>query len=139
MIKELKFRTYWKTFKAMRHFAPGYIQCGAKGWDTGILFPIEETKGGVYLGGSQVMMYSGLKDKTGKDIYEGDIICSYFSDGSECLHEIQWDEKAARFAAMPLPRLDFMSPCGITQDWINEFDKKVVGNIHENPELIKGV
>jgi uncharacterized phage protein (TIGR01671 family) len=79
-----------------------------------------------------MMQYTGLKDKNGKEIYEGDIIRSFFSDGQECIHKIGYESAEGRFTASWK-----LISCGINQAWINEFEKEVIGNIYENPELVK--
>lgn len=78
--------------------------------------------------------YTGLKDKNGKEVYEGDIIRSFNSCGEAILHCIVWEE--ARFAALYKGR-NFCS-MWIQQDWLDEFDKEVIGNIYDNPELVEG-
>ena len=78
--------------------------------------------------------YTGLKDKNGKEIYEGDIIRSFDSNDDAILHYIVWEE--ARFVALYKGR-NFSSKCFLKQDWLDEFDKEVIGNIHDNPELLK--
>lgn len=78
--------------------------------------------------------YTGLKDKNGKEIYEGDIIRSFDSNDDAILHYIFWEE--ARFVALYKDR-HFSSKCFLMQDWLDEFDKEVIGNIHDNPELLK--
>lgn len=78
--------------------------------------------------------YTGLKDKNGKEIYEGDIIRSFDSNDDTILHYIVWEE--ARFVALYKSR-SFRSKCFLKQDWLDEFDKEVIGNIHDNPELLK--
>ena len=81
---------------------------------------------------STIGQYTGLKDNNGVEIYEDDII---ESDGY--LHVVRYDENNARFAAFnPNMRTD-IEGCGLTKEWIEDFGKEVVGNIHENPELIK--
>lgn len=74
-----------------------------------------------------------LKDKNGKEIYEGDIIRSFDSSGDAILHCIVWEE--ARFVALYKGR-NFSSKCFLKQDWLDEFDKEVIGNIYDNPELL---
>lgn len=72
-----------------------------------------------------IELYTGLKDKNLKEIYEGDILMT--PDGK--LIEIGWNNKYARFGYH-----------GITAGY-NAFTSlgkcKVIGNIHENPELLE--
>lgn len=78
--------------------------------------------------------YTGLKDKNGKEIYEGDIIRSFDSNEEAILHCIVWEE--ARFVALFKGRY-FRSKCFLKQDWLDEFDKEVIGNIHDNKEYLE--
>ena len=77
-----------------------------------------------------VGQYTGLKDAKGKRIFEGDII---ESNGSR--YVIQYDEEEAKFVAAH-EKLSFLM-YGINQQWINKWKKVIIGNIHENPELMK--
>lgn len=78
--------------------------------------------------------YTGLKDKNGKEVYEGDIIRSFDSNEEAILHCIVWEE--ARFVALYKGR-NFRSKCFLNQDWLDEFDKEVIGNICDNPKLME--
>ena len=79
--------------------------------------------------------YTGLKDKNGKEIYEGDIIGCYHR---EIKHLIFYNEKQGRFMAAFNGDMenDYTNLCGLDDSRWNA-SKEVIGNIHDNPELIK--
>jgi uncharacterized phage protein (TIGR01671 family) len=79
----------------------------------------------------EVMQYTGLKDKTGKEIYEGDII----------KREI-WSHTSGEFKIEVIYNIfNFFEQKGLEERFYNQsFDSiylKVFGNIYENPELLK--
>lgn len=69
--------------------------------------------------------FTGLRDKNGKEIYEGDIIGHKDSD---FLRVVKW---SSLLPAFTVERAGFRECV-----WYNEKYAKVVGNIHENPELL---
>ncbi|MGH1274030.1 YopX family protein [Bacillus cereus] len=75
-----------------------------------------------------VMQYTGLKDKNGKEIYEGDIL--EFSGNVVALGIVKYNENFATFQA-----------CNGNSGWLfgNESGTniEILGNIYENPELVK--
>jgi uncharacterized phage protein (TIGR01671 family) len=72
-----------------------------------------------YIGGDCLMQFTGLLDKNGKEIFEGDILSHrYYSKPVIC---------------------EFVDGSLIFGD-ISKYDKslEVIGNIYENPELLGG-
>lgn len=80
-----------------------------------------------------VEQYTGLKDKNGKEIYEGDIV-KWLDGLNEYIgFKVEWQDNRARFCL----RNEYS-----VFDYEDLNDKKepyieIIGNIHENPELLE--
>lgn len=77
--------------------------------------------------------YTRLTDKNNQKIWEGDIckIVSRYIDEEDGLFVVRWDDNGARFVLVGDSLvLDFYNVYGT--------ECEVVGNIFDNPELIKG-
>ena len=85
-----------------------------------------------------IMQCTGLKDKNGKLIYEGDIV-RFYDDGILKTMKIVWDNDELDFKAIGLKKnvecyeLDF-SYLGCIE---KEDNLEVIGNIYQDIELLK--
>ena len=86
--------------------------------------------------------YTGLCDKNGKKIFEGDIVSTKYKLGRGCYYvfEVYWNENLCQFALT----INSGSYTKNKQyDWLQLTSLKankveVIGNIHDNIELLKG-
>jgi uncharacterized phage protein (TIGR01671 family) len=90
----------------------------------------------------ELMQYTSLKDKNGKEIYEGDIIkFNWFYYGETEIEELKvgvvvWEKNTTGFSFKAKDN-DNNYPF-ILLNFDSESDIEVIGNIYENSELIKG-
>ena len=80
----------------------------------------------------ELMQYTGLKDMKGKEIYEGDIVKLRANHGIGVVK--YYDEWGAFVVEYIKPR-----PLAVLGMNYYKEDIEVIGNIYENPELIKEV
>lgn len=75
------------------------------------------------------LQFTGLKDRNGREIYEGDVV---LAGENKCL--VKWNQAFASF-------------CLVKSGWMHSHyfgesvapeECEIIGNIHENPELLEG-
>lgn len=75
-----------------------------------------------------LVQFTGLHDKNGKEIYEGDIIQIAYDQ--TCIGQVVYED--GRFTAT-----EFVNSSYLGQDDVESMGIEVIGNIHENPELLE--
>lgn len=119
MTREIKFRV----FDGVRFFTPiiddsGKVYDGYRNYEDGIdSYP-------------NIMQFTGLKDKKGKEIFEGDIVEIWFVS-EKFRYEVKWSDVDAAFV------LETVETSFLVSD-VESDEIEVIGNIHYDPELLNG-
>lgn len=107
------------------------------GWWGIIVLGLEETS-------ETVMQFTGLLDKNGKEIYEGDVVGFYMVLGEHYTEEgqsmgVEWDG-AKMLIEWDAEKARFKTPFSDTENLPVQLDPKsfeVIGNIWEHPQLVE--
>ena len=137
MSREIKFRAWWyanvweddHTPRMLHNVQNFYDTMGAV--ENGNAYEPEASFGGVLETPESyhVMQYTGAKDKTGEEVYEGDIAkwCN-----KPDLWRVVWNQEVCAF------ELESMQDSRISVGLFGRAPEllEVVGNVYENPELL---
>ena len=77
--------------------------------------------------------YSGLPDKNGIRVFEGDILKFENDDGEFSLYLCEW---GGEICGWIIRFLEYDAPCDVLDAHFC-MDAQVIGNIHDNPELLE--
>lgn len=124
-MREIKFRAYEKDGNKV-------ISLQGIHWNKkGIEMLISETGGQLSTLYWGVEQYTGLKDKNGKEIYEGDIVLL----NKQVYCRVVYEQNTCAFMLIMLPDRFYNPSLSITNEKTQYIE--VIGNIHENADLLK--
>ena len=81
-----------------------------------------------------IMQSTGLRDKNGKEIFEGDILACKTDDEVINLN-VFWDEEHALFMFESKKYNEQEPLAELVEN--NTYPFEIIGNVHENPELLE--
>jgi uncharacterized phage protein (TIGR01671 family) len=134
MSREIKFRAWQKVIGKMidlKKLTPLALSSHMVDAD-GLFIPFSDSL--------ILMQYTGLKDRNGKEIYEGDIVRNHRNPHNEELILVRWQEAINDIKwtiEKPGFRFERINGSGTTI-WVADKHFEIIGNIYENPELLGG-
>jgi uncharacterized phage protein (TIGR01671 family) len=146
--REIKFRAWQKNYKEMYQPHDGWIE-----FHHGELSLVGFNDGDLQLTPKDciLMQYTGLKDKNGKEIYEGDVVkvletahsendlqkqlrgTNADYDICEYVGVVTWDDEGCDYSLIQQGQT-IEDAVGFPR---HMYEHEVIGNIYENPELLK--
>ena len=124
-MREIKFRAWDKKNNKMIY---------AEDWNTGCVITLEGQCGQTFW---ELLQYTGLKDKNGKEIYEGSVAKIVFRTelgitiDRNCV--MKWLDRTAQWT------FEFNSELEFTPDNDTIESVEIIGNTYENPDCLKEV
>ena len=129
-MRELEFRAWWKDTKRFLDCDEWYMTCSGAKYLHYAVMPYKDDN-------FIIEQYTGLKDKNGQKIYEGDIVSEEFEYGGEktkTIWQVRWSDDECAFELHYVSGFE-VDDCSLVAD--DEEDYEVIGNIHENSELLE--
>jgi len=122
--REIKFRAWIKKDGQMFNQGDQYLQSFLKRCVrlSSVDVPSEHEKYGDY----ELMQFTGLTDKNGVEIYEDDLI-KFFYDGQHWSGVVSFKEGSFYINVDEIISMF---------RWYDYSEREVIGNIHQNPELL---
>ena len=78
----------------------------------------------------ELMQSTGLKDKNGVEVFQGDIVrCT-----RGCPHEVVWLQE---YAGMYIGGMPAWYLSGLSEGYAWTGNEEIIGNVYENPELLE--
>ena len=110
-------------------------------YDERFELPVEMTNingvSGIEVDYKTIGQYTGITDKNGKRIFEGDIFCELDGGMDGIPRMVIWDEEHMEFKC-PLIKKHWAFGNNYCSLWLMKYgDIEVIGNIHNNPELLR--
>lgn len=127
----IKFRAWHKELKKLCRVILLDLMPNALSLEVDCLYlsrPFEPYVSRWLLSSVELMQFTGLQDKNGKDIYEGDIMLDYDLNRYQVINTIFQD--CTVYCRQPITTGTCLDAWGVALG-------EIIGNVYENPELLR--